>query len=147
MIYVFYFFLWTFVLYWIHRATHKIKFVNRYHSKHHSFINKNIRLGNQNKWHWNNLFLFNDDLESTIDLWITEVVPTLIFSLVTGQWWISVFYYVWAAFIQESVEHNLNIDYPLLLNGKRHLIHHELPNKNFGLFFPIWDQLFKTYQK
>ena len=28
-----------------------------------------------------------------------------------------VFYYVWAAFIQESIEHNPNIDYPILTSG------------------------------
>lgn len=147
MIYAFHFLLWTLMLYWIHRIGHRIKFINYYHAKHHSFINNNMKSGNKNTWHWNNLFLFNDNYESTVDLWITEVVPTFLFSLITGHWWIFIFYYVWAAFIQETIEHNINIEYPLLLSGKRHLIHHSNPNKNFGLFFSIWDRIFKTYEQ
>lgn len=142
-----YFLMWTFMLYWIHRLGHKIKIINHYHCNHHSIINNNLKNGELNKWHWNNLFLFNDTVDSTIDLWITEVIPTLLFSLVTGQWWISLFYYVWAAFIQEPIEHNPNVDVPFLLSGRRHLIHHKQSNKNYGLFFPIWDRVFNTYKE
>ena len=146
MTYVLYFFLWTFMLYWLHRIAHKNKLIRFYHFRHHALINKNIRNGIANKWHWNNLFLWNDDIQSTIDLWLTEVIPTILFSFITGQWWISIFYYVWAAMVQETIEHNININYPLLLSGRKHLIHHTTPNKNYGLFFPVWDKIFKTYQ-
>jgi sterol desaturase/sphingolipid hydroxylase (fatty acid hydroxylase superfamily) len=82
-----------------------------------------------------------------MDLWITEVVPTLIFSWITGHWWLSVFYYVWAAFIQEVIEHNPNFNiYPLLTSGQWHLVHHKQSDKNFGLFVPIWDIVFRTYK-
>ena len=144
--FIVYFFLWTCMLYWIHRIGHKIPFVMHYHLVHHSFINKNLKSGELNGWHWNNLFLFNDNIESTIDLWITEVTPTIVFALVTNQWWILVFYYIWAAFIQEPIEHNPNINLPFILSGKRHLIHHKHSNKNYGLFFPIWDIVFRTYK-
>jgi sterol desaturase/sphingolipid hydroxylase (fatty acid hydroxylase superfamily) len=90
--------------------------------------------------------LFNDDWPSTKDLWTTEVIPTLIFSWITGQWWISVFYYIWAAFIQETVEHNANINLPILTSGQWHLMHHRF-KCNYGLFTPIWDIVFKTYKK
>jgi sterol desaturase/sphingolipid hydroxylase (fatty acid hydroxylase superfamily) len=135
---ILYFLLWTLMLYWIHRAVHKIPLINSLHLHHHKFI-----LSNPTKWHWNNLLLFNDDWTSTVDLWITEVIPTLIFSLVTGQYWISIFYYVWAAFIQESVEHNPKINIPMITSGRWHLLHHR-SSYNYGLFFPIWDILFKT---
>lgn len=141
-----YFFLWTLILYWIHRIGHKLPFVNYYHSNHHSFINKNLKKGNLNTWHWNNLLLFNDNKESTIDLWITEVTPTLLFCFVTNQWWIFVFYYLWAAFIQEPIEHNPNVDIPFILSGRRHLIHHKNSASNYGLFFSIWDRIFGTYR-
>jgi sterol desaturase/sphingolipid hydroxylase (fatty acid hydroxylase superfamily) len=65
----------------------------------------------------------------------------------TGQYWIVVFYYVWAAFIQETIEHNKNIDIPYFTSGRWHLIHHTQSNKNYGLFFPIWDLLFNSYKK
>jgi len=140
---VIYFLLWTFTLYWIHRIGHKTPFVKNWHRDHHSYI---VNYGSPG-WQWNNLFLFNDTWTSTLDLYVTEVIPTLLFSLITGQWWISVFYYIWAAFFQERFEHNSNIDMPLVTTGKWHLIHHQQPTKNYGLFFPIWDILFGTYKR
>lgn len=139
---IFYFFAWTFLLYWIHRLVHKIKILNKYHFHHHRFINSN-----STSWHVNNLVLFNDDFKSTVDLWITEVIPTVIFSFITGQWWILGFYYVWASIFQENLEHRKNLNLPLLTCGKWHLIHHKAVDKNFGLFFPIWDIVFKTNRK
>lgn len=147
MIYIMYFLIWTFMLYWIHRIGHKISFINYYHSNHHSHINKGLKSGVQNTWHWNNLFLYNDNRESTIDLWLTEVIPTILFSFVTNQWWVFCFYYVWAAFIQEPIEHNPNFNMPFILSGKKHLLHHKQSNINYGLFFPIWDKIFGTYKK
>lgn len=138
-----YFFSWTFVLYWIHRLGHKTPFVKKWHWDHHSFIVKNGAQG----WHWNNLFLFNDTWTSTLDLYVTEVIPTLLFSWITGQWWIAVFYYIWAAFFQERLEHNKNIDVPVFTSGRWHLIHHRQSNKNYGLFLPVWDILFGTYKR
>lgn len=139
---IIYFFLWTFILYWIHILAHKISFIKTWHWDHHSFINKHGTSG----WRWNNLFLFNDTWLSTLDLYITEVIPTLLFSLITGQHWIFVFYYIWAAFFQEQLEHNKNINIPLVTSGRWHLLHHQYFNKNYGLFFPIWDLIFKTYK-
>lgn len=127
------------MLYWIHRVGHKIPFILKFHGVHHGHINTNIT-----GWSWNNLLLFNDNWPSTIDLWITEVIPTLIFSYLTGQWWLSIFYYVWAALLQEELEHRRNFNMPILTCGEWHLKHHRRPDKNFGLFFPVWDKLFKT---
>lgn len=135
---------WTFCLYWIHRVGHKIRWVNKYHQDHHRYITKH----GKSQWEWNNLLLYNDTWKSTVDLWITEVVPTIIFAAVTGHWWIAMFYYVWAACLQEVVEHNPNFSiYPWLTSGRWHLIHHRHQKRNFGLFFPIWDILFKTHQR
>lgn len=136
---IFYFLLWTLCLYSIHRIVHVVKYFKIFHYDHHVYI-----LKNKTGWRWNNLLLFNDTWRSTIDLWITEVIPTILFSLLTGQWWISVFYYLWAAIFQESLEHNCNINYYPFTAGRWHLKHHERPDVNFGLFFPIWDKLFKT---
>jgi hypothetical protein len=145
MSYVAIFLIWTFMLYWVHRAAHKAPLIKHLHRDHHKYINTH-----STSWHWNNLFLFNDTWKSTADLWITEVIPTLIFSYITGAWWISVFYYLWAALLQERIEHNSEFSiYPLLTSGKWHLIHHRNTKLNFGLFFPVWDMLFgtqKTYE-
>lgn len=136
-----YFLLWTFMLYWLHRLLHTSIVLSKWHLHHHRYA-----ITHTTKWHWNNLLLFNDDWPSTKDLWTTEVIPTLIFSWITGQWWISVFYYIWAAFIQETVEHNANINLPILTSGQWHLMHHRF-KCNYGLFTPIWDIVFKTYKK
>lgn len=141
MTYIVYFLSWTLLLYWIHRLGHVLPVVRDYHLDHHRYV-----LLNKTQWHWNNLFLFNDTWKSTIDLWITEVIPTLLFSYFTGQYWIAIFYYLWAAFIQESIEHNQNFNIPLLTSGKWHLIHHR-SSFNYGLFFPIWDLIFGTYKR
>lgn len=148
MYYIFVFISWTLYLYLIHRVIHSIGLrlfpvAFNAHADHHRYINTN----KQTTWHWNNLFLFNDTWTSTLDLWITEVIPTLIFSYITGEWWISVFYYLWAALVQEVIEHNPKFDlYPFLTSGKWHLIHHHNTSVNYGLFLPIWDILFGTFK-
>ena len=133
------FLLWTLMLYWIHRTVHLVPGLRELHWEHHLFANQH-----GTKWHWSNLFFFTDTWKCAIDLWVTEVIPTLLFSYVTGCWWIFVFYYVWAAFFQENLEHNTNIDVPLLTFGKWHMAHHRRPAKHFGLFIPLWDVVFKT---
>jgi len=144
---VFYFLVWTLLLYWIHRVGHYLSLIKKYHFDHHRFISSQMRIKqNPTSWHWSNLLLFNDTWKSTVDLWITEVIPTLIFSAVTGQWWIIIFYYFWAAIIQETIEHNPDFNIPLLSSGKWHLQHHHAVNVNYGLFFPLWDIVFKTYK-
>lgn len=136
-----YFLAWTLTLYWIHRIAHEVSWIRSIHLEHHRYV-----LQNKTGWHWSNLFLFNDTWMCTLDLWISEVIPTLIFSLITGHWWISVFYYVWAAFIQEPIEHNKNFNIPVLTSGKWHMIHHR-SEKNYGLFTSFWDRVFNTNMK
>jgi sterol desaturase/sphingolipid hydroxylase (fatty acid hydroxylase superfamily) len=142
-----YFFVWTLILYWIHRIGHTVPILKKFHFDHHRLVLDKLRKNEKpTKWHWSNLFLFNDTWKSTVDLWITEVIPTLLFSLVTGQWWLSVFYYVWAAFIQEAIEHDPKFNWPLLTSGQWHLQHHVSSNKNYGLFFPVWDMVFDSHK-
>lgn len=137
--YILYFFLWTFILYWIHRLIHITPILRKIHFDHHRYVALN-----EIRWHWSNMFLFTDTWISMLDLWITEVIPTIIFSIITGQYWILIFYYLWAAFIQERVEHNNRIRIPFVTSGKWHLLHHKIPRRNFGLFFTFWDIIFFT---
>lgn len=136
------FFPWTLMLYLIHRLVHCAPVFKNIHLQHHRHINFN-----QTGWHYNNLFLFNDTWTCTLDLWITEVFPTIIFSAITNQWWLCVFYYVWAAFFQEDLEHNTNVDVSFFTFGRWHMCHHKNSTKNFGLFFSVWDVVFKTELK
>ena len=143
MEYIFCFTAWTLLIYWTHRLAHVIPVMNSWHRDHHSQVSNGTYKG----LHWTNLFLFFDSWRSTADQWATEVIPTLLFAAITGEWWIVAFYYVWAAFIQEAIEHNSTFNiYPFLTSGQWHLIHHENNDKNFGVFVPIWDILFGTYE-
>jgi sterol desaturase/sphingolipid hydroxylase (fatty acid hydroxylase superfamily) len=128
----------------MHRIAHIIPLIKNLHWDHHKYINS----FQGNNWHWSNLFLYNDNWKSTADLWITEVFPTILFCLITSQWWIFIFYYLWAALAQEIVEHNPKVNlYPFFTFGKWHLKHHTNHKCNYGLFFPIFDLLFKTNNK
>ena len=138
------FLLWTLLIYWMHRLAHALPAMNRFHMDHHKPVSYTPITG----LHWKNAFLWFDTFESTADQWLTEVIPTILFAWFTGHWWIAVFYYVWAAFIQEAIEHNPKFDfYPYITSGKWHLIHHEHPDKNYGVFLPIWDMMFGTYKE
>jgi len=142
MSYALYFILWTLLLYTTHRAAHVIPFMRYYHADHHKQVTQQTVQG----LNWKNFFLYFDSINSTIDQWLTEVIPTIIFSFITNQWWIAIFYYIWAGYIQEAIEHNSKINlYPFLTSGKWHLIHHEQPNKNYGVFTPVWDMIFGSW--
>jgi sterol desaturase/sphingolipid hydroxylase (fatty acid hydroxylase superfamily) len=133
---------WTFLIYLTHRLAHKIPCIRRIHADHHAQVNHD-NVG----WNWKNLFLYVDTPKSTLDQWLTEVLPTIAFCFLTGAWWIFWFYYIWSAFLQESIEHNSNFDwYPFLTSGRWHLIHHKSPDKNFGVFTPMWDKIFGTFK-
>lgn len=131
---------WTLVLYAIHRLAHQIPILQRIHNAHHKTIKKN----NTSKWHWSNLFLYNDNWLSTVDLWISDIIPTIGVAIIFDAWWIVFFYYVWAAFFQERLEHNNNINWYPFTCGQWHMNHHNNPKCNYGLFFPVWDKVFKT---
>lgn len=133
------------MIYWIHRLAHqyKIPIFSWFHRQHHRFVATHTIT-----WHWSNIFLFNDDWYSTIDYWLTEVIPTIIFVLITEQWWIAIVFYFYAAFIQEHLEHNKNFNaYPLYTSGKWHMMHHTDYPCNFGIGTPFWDYVFNTNKK
>lgn len=137
--YICWFFSWTLLLYWIHRLIHFTPGLQKIHWGHHEYVTEQ-----QPKWMWQNILLYSDDWIGTADLFITEVIPTLVFCYLTNQWWILVWYYIWTAFIQERVEHNPNVNIWPFSSGKWHLIHHKDHTKNYGIYFKIWDVIFGT---
>ncbi len=138
----FVFSLWTFVVYVMHRLAHSFSFLHYFHKDHHEQVTSQKIKG----LHWTNCFLFFDNWKSTIDQWITEIIPAIIISYIFDQYILFFAYYIWAAFVQEFVEHNSKINFfPWLTSGKWHLIHHEYETKNFGVITWVWDRLFKTY--
>ena len=136
----FWFMLWTLMIYWMHRLAHVLPLLKKVHFGHHRTISTN----RPPKWCFNNILMFQDNWISTVDVVIFELIPTVLFCLITGEWWILGLYYFWSAFIQESIEHNPNFNkYPWITSGQWHLIHHK-KECNFGLFTSIWDIVFCT---
>lgn len=134
---------WTFLLYLTHRIAHVLPYVKDIHADHHRQVAQE-----STGWKWPALLLYIDTNKSTLDQWLTEVIPTLVFAWATGHWWIAIFYYVWAAAVQEIVEHNPRFSiYPWLTSGRWHLLHHRNPRVNYGVFVPVWDLLFGTYKR
>lgn len=141
---ILYFLIWTFILYVFHRLAHRIPFLWKYHSDHHVQISYQTNKGH----HWSNYFLFFDTWKSTTDQWLIEILPTIVFCVIIQDYTLLFFYYIWAVFIQEKIEHNKNFNFfPILTSGKWHMIHHENDDKNYGVFVFIWDLIFKTYKK
>lgn len=132
---------WTLMLYSIHRLVHRLPLLSRFHLAHHRYI-KN---GNS-KWNYKNLVLYTDDHGSTIDMWLTEVIPTILFCVAFNALWLWIFYYIWAALLQDTLEHS-NLDWYPLTTGKWHMVHHRDARRNFGLFLPIWDKVFGTEKR
>ena len=141
--YLFYFMSWTFMLYWIHRLAHaNFAVITHYHREHHRFIHQH-----QPQWHWTNLLLYQDNWSSTIDVWLTEVVPTIIFCWLFDCWFILAGFYLWSALVQEHIEHNPKFNlFPFSTSGQWHLVHHTKGAYNFGIFHPTWDLAFGTYR-
>ena len=131
--FVIYFILWTFVLYWLHRFFHNVPILKEMHMVHHM----HVTLGTGSSgWNWKHMFLWIDDWKGTVDQWLIEIVPTIIFCWLLDQWWLLAFYWFWAAFVQERIEHNINFNiFPLLTSGAWHLKHHRNCNVNYGVFF------------
>lgn len=145
MYFILYFILWTFMIYWSHRIFHSFSILMKFHQIHHDHVTNGT---GSNKWSWKHLFIWVDGWRGTLDQWIMEVIPTIIFCWFFNQWWLLFFYWFWTAFIQERIEHNPNLNlYPYISSGKWHLIHHVDDSKNFGVFTPIWDILFNTNRK
>ena len=146
MEYIFHYLIWTFFIYWLHRIVHVTEWTNYYHSDHHRYIteNWNNELENPTGWNWTDVFLIEDTWKSTVDLWLTEVIPTILYSSITGQWWILVMYWLWSSMIDEVIEHNPKFNVPFIAAGKWHLSHHIRDSVNFGLHTPLWDVIFRT---
>jgi|APCry1669189665_1035243.scaffolds.fasta_scaffold11638_4 sterol desaturase/sphingolipid hydroxylase (fatty acid hydroxylase superfamily) len=130
---------WTLYLYLIHRLVHIIPMFKRIHLHHHRYA-----LSTKIKWHWSNLFLFNDNWIGTLDFWFTEVIPNIFFCYFFNVWWLFLLFWIYAGIIQERLEHDSKIDFPLFTAGKWHLLHHRMYNCNFGLYITLWDKIFQT---
>jgi sterol desaturase/sphingolipid hydroxylase (fatty acid hydroxylase superfamily) len=153
MYYVFAFLLWSFCAYSLHRLAHLKSTYNplfRIHLAHHL-----TEYGKEDtyafQWPaWPSYLLWFDDLNSSLDVWITLVLPAAVVSLIIPQTHFSVlgFVYLYEVFLSEhNLDHNPQICgavTSVLAIGNYHLTHHHYPRYNYGLYLTLWDYVFVT---
>ncbi len=135
------FFLFTFIIYWTHRAAHSFSFLWKFHKSHHV-----VNYAGDCEFSWLNLIGWFGDWKATTDQWITEILPLLAIMVVWPQAWpIAVLYYIDGFILAEGiVDHNPRINIPGLAMGRYHLIHHQDCSVNYDLYFRLWDTIFGT---
>ncbi len=139
-----YFLLWSLIIYWTHRSAHMIPFLWQFHHAHHQ-----VAYNGELEFSWWNVIGWFNDWPSTLDQWITEIIPMIVFVLVFPDAWpIAVLYYIDGFILAEGLtDHNPRLEIPGLSMGRYHLKHHANPNVNFDLYFHFWDQLFGTHYR
>ena len=135
-----YFPLWTLLIYCTHRLAHSIPALWHFHQAHHA-------VSYDGKWEfsWWNLIGWFNDWRSTLDQWLTEIIPTILYILLFHDAWpIAVLYYI-DSFLSEGItDHNPRIAVPGLAMGRYHLAHHADMTMNFDLYTHFWDWVFGT---
>lgn len=122
-----------FYFYWMHRALHHKFFYKRFHHTHHLSTNPTPLAS----------FCFHP-VEAILEFaWIFPVIlllPVNRYLLVA---------YATVSFLN-NVKGHLGLDlFPghtntLINSAKHHSLHHKHFNSNFGLYFLVWDRVFKT---
>lgn len=151
--YVFCFLLWTLASYALHRLAHVKSPYNplfKIHLAHHKAEygkEKNYDF----KWPgWRSFVLWFGDLQSTLDVWITLIIPAIVVSILFTQTHFTVLIgvYLYEVFLSEhNLDHNPEITGPItrvLAIGQYHLTHHHYPKYNYGLYLTLWDIVFIT---
>ncbi|MCV3274383.1 sterol desaturase family protein [Roseobacter sinensis] len=136
-----FFILFTFVVYWTHRAAHKFAFLWYLHSSHHA-----QRYKGEFEFSWLNLIGWFNDWRATADQWVTEILPLCVMLYIWPDAWpIAVLYYVDGFVLAEGItDHNPRIDIPGLAMGRYHLKHHQDHSVNYDQYFRLWDTVFGT---
>ena len=136
-----YFFLFTFIVYWTHRASHTFSWLWYLHKGHHQ-----VQYVGKWEFSWLNLIGWFNDWRATLDQWITEIIPLLIMIWFWPKAWpLAVLYYIDGFVLAEGLtDHNPRINIPGLAMGKYHLLHHQRPNVNYDHYFRLWDTVFGT---
>jgi sterol desaturase/sphingolipid hydroxylase (fatty acid hydroxylase superfamily) len=126
-----------FLGYWSHRLRHRFDVLWNFHAIHHS--QRELNFFTQNRFH---------DVDIVIDLTI-RTLPLLILN---AGWTVIGVYAVISLAHFRLYHSNIRSDYGVLryvlVTPQSHRIHHGRDprhlNRNFGVFFSIWDRIFGT---
>ncbi len=134
-----YFLATDFFYYWFHRAQHQIPFLWEQHKFHHSDTALNVT--STQRVHW---------LEEPLVVIGVAMPIGILFQFEGLELGILAFIeLLWLQFIHMNLRLELGGVGRLLVGPQYHRIHHSfLPehiDRNFAVFFPIWDMAFGTY--
>lgn len=131
-----YLLIFDFAYYWLHRAQHTMPWLWRYHATHHA--DPNVSCLTTSRHHW---------LEE-----VFRFVPILLpLSIVFGSLsklpiWALVLPGLFGIFIHWNTPWRMNLIAKWIVTPWFHRIHHSIQpehhNKNYAVFFPIWDIIF-----
>jgi sterol desaturase/sphingolipid hydroxylase (fatty acid hydroxylase superfamily) len=139
---------WTWVLlfiavdffyYWFHRCQHTNSFLWEQHKFHHSEVSLNVT--SSRRVHW---------LEEPLVLLFIVLPMTLLFNLQPiPSGFLAFIQVLWLQFIHMNLRLGAGKLSPIIVSPQYHRIHHsyqpEHIDKNYAVFFPIWDIIFGSY--
>jgi sterol desaturase/sphingolipid hydroxylase (fatty acid hydroxylase superfamily) len=138
---VIYFLLVDFFYYWFHCLQHRNGLMWALHKFHHSDVSLNVT--STQRVHW---------LEEPFIMVFVILPMGLLFRIEPQQLGMLAFIeLLWLQFIHMNFRVGFGIFAPILGSPQHHRIHHstraEHLDKNFALFFPLWDIVFGTYYR
>ncbi len=152
----FWFLLWTFCEYWMHRLMHLSSSYNPLYQVHrgHHLISYKVLTDKKNQWpKLMYFFFFFENIDETLEILIGETIPALCIYYCDPECgkYILAFHYIYEILATDSLlEHNPDIASPSIIKycavGQFHLQHHRVPSCNYGFTITIWDHVFNTYK-
>lgn len=136
---ILYFLIVDFFYYWFHRCQHTNSFLWEQHKFHHSEVSLNVT--SSRRVHW---------LEEPLVLLFIVLPMTLLFNIQPIQAGLLAFIEIlWLQFIHMNLRLGAGKLSPIIASPQYHRIHHsyqqEHIDKNYAVFFPIWDIIFGSY--
>ncbi|MEA5513955.1 sterol desaturase family protein [Nodularia sp. UHCC 0506] len=128
-----------FFYYWFHRCQHTNSFLWEQHKFHHSEVSLNVT--SSRRLHW---------LEEPLVLLFIVLPMTLLFNLQPiPAGFLAFIQVLWLQFIHMNLRLGVGKLSPIIVSPQYHRIHHsyqpEHIDKNYAVFFPIWDIIFGSY--
>lgn len=153
LIFLFQFFLWTMLVYLMHRVAHIKRRYNPFHWIHMAHHRINYWKPENRVFRWYYFLFFFGSIQATIDVVLILTIPAVTVCLIypaTGVY-ILVFHYIYEVFFSEGVlDHNPRIKGTVtrfFAWGDYHLWHHKNWKYNYGLMITLWDSIFGTKHK
>lgn len=134
--FVLYLLMFDFTYYWLHRAQHTYAWLWKYHATHHA--DPNVSVLSTSRHHW---------LEEVFRFLPILLPLSMVFgSLGALPLWALVFPGLYGLFIHWNTPWRMNLVSRVVVTPWFHRIHHsvhpEHHNKNYAVFFPVWDVVF-----